>query len=52
MQDLASRLTKRVQLTTDGLKVYLEAVETAFGADVDCATLSKVYGSDPEAERR
>lgn len=52
IQDLASRLTKRVQLTTDGLKVYLEAVETAFGADIDFATLTKVYGSDPDAERR
>jgi IS1 family transposase len=52
IQDLASRLTKRVQLTTDGLKVYLEAVEATFGADIDFATLTKVYGSDPEAERR
>jgi IS1 family transposase len=35
MQDLASRLANRIQLTTDGHKVYLEAVEGAFGADVD-----------------
>jgi hypothetical protein len=40
-----------VQLTTDGFKVYLEAVESAFNADIDYAMLSKVYGSDP-AEKR
>jgi IS1 family transposase len=52
MQDLASRITNRVQLTTDGFRVYLNAVEDAFGADIDYATLSKVYGSDPNAEKR
>jgi hypothetical protein len=40
-----------VQLTTDGLKVYLEAVESAFYEGIDYATLTKVYGSDP-AEKR
>ena len=44
MDDLADRLATRVQLTTDGCKVYLEAVEGAFGADVDYAMLAKIYG--------
>jgi len=44
MQDVASRLANRVQLTTDGLKAYLEAIEGAFGADVDYAQLVKMYG--------
>lgn len=51
-QDVASRLVNRVQLTTDGYKVYLDAVEGAFGADIDYATLTKIYGAAPEAERR
>jgi hypothetical protein len=37
MQDLAARLSHRVQLTTDGLKAYLEAVEGAFGSNIDFA---------------
>jgi hypothetical protein len=41
-----------VQLTTDGHKPYLSAVEDAFGADVDFATLVKLYGNDPEGEKR
>lgn len=45
MQDLASRLANRVQLTTDGLKAYLEAVEAAFGSDIDFAQLVKIYGA-------
>jgi IS1 family transposase len=44
MQDLAGRLASRVQLTTDGHKAYLEAVEAAFGADIDFAQLVKIYG--------
>ncbi len=52
MRDLASRLTGRVQLTTDGHKPYLEAVDGTFGADIDYAMLIKLYGADPEAERR
>ena len=44
MQDLAGRLASRVQLTTDGHKAYLEAVEAAFGADIDYAMLVKIYG--------
>jgi IS1 family transposase len=44
MNDLASRLKHRVMLTTDGYKPYLEAVEGAFGADIDYAMLVKIYG--------
>jgi IS1 family transposase len=44
MDDLRSRLATRVQLTTDGHKAYLEAVEGAFGMDVDYAMLVKLYG--------
>ena len=46
MEDVASRVTSRIQLTTDGLKMYGEAVEGAFGCDVDYAMLIKLYGSD------
>ena len=42
----------RVQLTSDGHKAYLEAVEGAFGGDVDYAQLVKVYGDAPESEKR
>ena len=52
MPDVADRLTSRVQLTTDGHKAYLEAVEGAFGMNVDYAQLVKLYGSEPESERR
>jgi len=48
MQDVAVRLANRVQLTTDGHKAYLQAVEGAFGADVDYAMLVKLYGDTPE----
>lgn len=47
MDDLRARLANRVQLTTDGHKAYLEAVEGAFGGDVDYAMLIKMYGSAP-----
>jgi IS1 family transposase len=50
MQDVASRLSNRVQLTTDGHKPYLTAVEAAFGADVDYATLEKHYGGIPSGQ--
>ena len=50
--DLAGRLAGRVQVTTDGLKLYVDAVEEAFGADVDYAMLVKRYGEAPEAEKR
>ena len=48
MDDVASRLANRVQMTTDGHKAYLEAVEGSFGADIDFAQLIKVYGNPPE----
>lgn len=48
MHDLKGRLANRVQLTTDGHKAYLSAVESAFGTDVDYAMLEKVYGNAPE----
>ena len=44
MDDLRARLANRVQLTTDGHRAYLEAVEGAFGGDVDYAQLVKLYG--------
>jgi IS1 family transposase len=50
MKDLASRLANRVQLTTDGHRAYLEAVEGAFGTDVDYAMLVKMYGNDHQNE--
>ena len=52
VSDLASRLRGRVQMTSDGHRPYLEAVEGAFGADIDYAMLVKLYGQDPENERR
>lgn len=51
IDDLAARLANRVQLTSDGLKAYLEAVEGAFGADVDFAQLVKLYGDAPESAK-
>ena len=48
MDDLRSRLANRVQLTSDGHRAYLEAVEGAFGGDVDYAQLVKIYGTRPE----
>jgi IS1 family transposase len=52
MRDVASRMRSRVQLTTDGHKPYLWAVDGAFGLEVDYATLAKIYGPDPSAEKR
>jgi IS1 family transposase len=52
MNDLAARLSHRVQLTSDGLKLYLEAVDYAFSGMIDYAMLVKIYGSDPKEERR
>jgi IS1 family transposase len=53
MQDVASRLSNRVQMTTDGHRPYLEAVEDSFGIDIDYAQLVKIYGSEqPIGETR
>lgn len=52
MNDVASRVATRVQLTTDGLRAYLEAVEGPFGANIDYAQLVKLYGEAPDAEKR
>jgi len=48
IHDLKARLANRVQLTTDGHRAYLSAVEDAFGAEVDYAQLIKIYGNAPE----
>jgi IS1 family transposase len=55
MDDLRQRVTTRMQLTTDGHSPYLQAIEEAFGADIDYAMLIKLYGAPPseaEAARR
>jgi IS1 family transposase len=52
MEDLAGRLSNRVQLTTDGLKCYLSAVKNAFGNDIDYSMLVKIYGNEPEGHER
>lgn len=51
IQDLASRLANRVQLTTDGHKPYIEAVEGAFGGEIDYAMLVKHYSNPGEAQQ-
>jgi hypothetical protein len=52
MHDLKRRLRHRVQLTTDGHRTYLEAIESAFGADIDDVMLIELYGPSPESETR
>jgi len=53
MSDVAGRLANRVQLTTDGLKAYLTAVDNAFGGEIDYAMLVKIYGTpSPEDQRK
>lgn len=47
MDDLRGRLANKVPLTTDGHKAYLQAVEDAFGTDIDYAMLMKLYGAAP-----
>ena len=51
IDDLRSRLANRVQLTSDGHKAYLQAVEGAFGADIDYAILNKIYGASSESAK-
>ena len=52
VSDLAERLAGRTQLTSDGLKLYVEAVEDVFGGDVDYSQLVKLYGAAAENEAR
>jgi IS1 family transposase len=52
ISDLASRLRHRIQLTTDGHRPYLSAVDSAFGEDIDYAVLQKLYGQESGAEKR
>ena len=52
VSDLADRLATRVQLTSDGRRLYVDAVEDAFGADIDFAQLIKLYGATQETETR
>lgn len=52
MLDCAARIKGRVQVTTDGHKAYLEAVEEAFGAEVDYAMLQNIYGAPSDEEQR
>jgi IS1 family transposase len=52
VSDLAGRLADRIQLTSDGLTVYLNAVERAFHGDVDYAQLIKIYGDASEGQKR
>ncbi len=52
MTDLANRVRTRIQLTTDGHRAYLDAVESAFGSEIDYAMLQELYGSTPENETR
>ena len=50
--NLRSRLATRVQLTTDGYRAYLEAIEGAFGADIDYGVLNKIYGHETREDQR
>ena len=52
MQDCADRIRGRVQVTTDGHRAYLDAVEGAFGMEVDYAQLRKIYRAPTDAEQR
>ncbi|OFW06505.1 MAG: transposase [Acidobacteria bacterium RIFCSPLOWO2_02_FULL_67_36] len=52
LQDVAGRISSRIQLTTDGHRMYLSAVEDAFGADIDYSMLHKIYSSDQSGEKR
>src|ERR1035437_842629 len=49
MEDVAGRITNRIQLTTDGHRVYAEAVEQAFGSEIDYAMLVKIYGASNDS---
>jgi IS1 family transposase len=49
MQDMASRISTKIQLTTDGHRVYADAVESAFGGDIDYAMLVKIFGTSGDS---
>jgi hypothetical protein len=52
VSDIASRMRNRVQITIDGLRVYLNAIEDVFGADCDYGILQKIYAAAQENETR
>ena len=52
MADLQSRLTKRIQLTTDGFKPYVSAVDVTFATEIDYAMLVKIYSGDEATRER
>jgi IS1 family transposase len=52
VQDVASRMRNRVQISTDALRAYVDAVEESFGADVDYGQIIKVYGYEETDQRR
>ena len=52
VQDVANRMRNRVQISTDGLRAYVDAVEKVFGADVDYAQIVKVYGHEEASDNR
>jgi IS1 family transposase len=52
LTDVSERLANRVQLTTDGHRAYLQAVESAFGNAIDYAMIEKIYGPSPDGEKR
>jgi IS1 family transposase len=52
VQDVSERMANRVQISTDGLKSYIAAIDKAFGTEVDYAQIIKVYGNEPIDSRR
>jgi IS1 family transposase len=52
VQDVASRMRNRVQISTDGLRAYVDAIEQSFGMDVDYGQIIKVYGHEETDQRR
>jgi IS1 family transposase len=52
VRDVASRMRNRVQISTDGLRAYVNATEQTFGADVDYGQIIKVYGAEETDQRR
>lgn len=52
LDDLKQRLANRVQLTSDGHRPYLTAIDSVFGQEIDYAMLQKIYGADPQGEKR